>query len=208
MLFHIYSINLLLIFGECVEKILGHGDARQKYQQMKHEDWLKALMRQLDNSGLKNAISQLTEGIINGAHGHALQHNGRKLMNVMRKVAGEQRFVLFRTVSSRTTVTPRLNVCGRRALVEIVRSRNETEQAYEEFQHAQYEFKGFRRICEEQSKELKRKVRGKLDRAYAILEQSGQKSAVIAVETAAKGAKHHAPKVRISWSKLDYYFYL
>lgn len=80
--------------------------------------------------------------------------------------------------------------------MEISRSQDEFEQAYKAFQQAQLKFKGFRGICEDESNKLRKSADVKLDRAYAILEQNGQKSAVLAVENATKRVDHHVSKVR------------
>ncbi|KLO16293.1 hypothetical protein SCHPADRAFT_221994 [Schizopora paradoxa] len=160
------------IIFDCVEKILGVGDMRQKYEQMDHKDWVKALEWQLRVSGLDDAISRLTEGIINDAQGHQLRLEGRKIMLATQKLASEQR----------------------RTLVEISRTRDESELAYNDFKAAQKKFEGFRSVCEDESKNLKNRVNEKLVQANAILEQNGQASAVTAVEAAAKRVEHHVSR--------------
>ncbi|KLO16286.1 hypothetical protein SCHPADRAFT_823483 [Schizopora paradoxa] len=167
---NIWKENTILF--DCVEKILGVGDSKSKYEELKREEWIEALEVQLKNSRLQDAMSQLTAGIVNSAQGLALQLEGRKLMLMMKKIASDQK----------------------RSLVEISRTRDEFEQAYKAFQQAQHKFKGFRGICEEESKKLRNSAELKLDRAFAILEQNGQKSAVLAVEDATKRVEHRAPK--------------
>lgn len=160
---------------------------------MELDDWIKALQDQLKLSHVQDAVSRLTEGIVNNAQGFALQMEGRKLMLMMRKLAAEQKLVL-----SLTTFNVVPNCFYRRQLLEISRSRGEYEQAYRAFQQAQAKFKGLLSICEEESTKLTNSAALKLDKAFAILELNGQKSAVLAVESAAKRADRLVPKVQLN----------
>lgn len=78
---------------QCAERILGVGTPRPNYANYTQDDWIGAIDRQLEYSGLIETIGRLTTDMVKKAQQRALVYEGEQLKRYLHKASAEQKCV-------------------------------------------------------------------------------------------------------------------
>ncbi|KIJ60882.1 hypothetical protein HYDPIDRAFT_31927 [Hydnomerulius pinastri MD-312] len=145
---------------DCAEKILGVGNPQGKYEQLRHEEWKKAINYQLKESRLETAISRLTTELVDKQRIHALLVEVEQLRRDM------SRFIIDQ----------------QRLILDTYRSSGDFETAFQTFMRKEAEVIDILGNWQKDEAKLQRTASSKLVKAFKISENRGFQVAAQAVE--------------------------
>ncbi|GBE87120.1 hypothetical protein SCP_1003670 [Sparassis crispa] len=134
---------------DCAERILGMGNAEQKYKELRADEWRRAIVKRLEESRLEEAIKRLTMDIVARERGLTLMMEGQKIRGMVNKSCSDQQ----------------------RLLVGLSRTPEQYKKAYEAFKHTKAQITEVLIFWQEDEQRMQRNSTEKLEKSFKVLQK-------------------------------------